>query len=297
MTSVPASGEADGSAEFRLADHLDAIVSIADEGERTWLFRVLNGYSNPPRLDQLLPIIEKMEDYRIFDLKPADRKAALLKLQKRTASVAPSSSPEQTAKLFERLEARHEKRIGSAAAAGDLSDLEGVMDSFLTASKLAVWLVGRGLQTVDHLRVVRANLETVFVGEKPLLGRTAVFGDGRVLRHLAETSMVGHVLLLAYLTDHLQELSPQFRHVFGRTNHVKEVFDSTFVQTISLLLEKLPDTDLVGELKAVSPEYGEVMPGMAFDGPAILKAINIMIMNANAAAHGGRRYPPLQVTS
>jgi hypothetical protein len=296
MTTPAPTGGTGGSAEFALADHMEALGRVADEDERTWLFRVLDAYFSPPRLDRLLPILEKMEDYRIFELKPEDRGAALRRLQKRAASITPYSTPEQTTKLFQRIEARHEKRIGEAAKSGDLGDLEGVMDSSLTASKLAMWLVGRGLQSVDHLSLVRTNLETIFVGEKPLLGPALSSGDDRVLRLLEGMDIVGQVVLLAYLTDHLQELSPQFRHVFGRTNHVKEVFDGTFAQTISLLVEKLPKTDLAGELHRVSTEYDGIVPAVVFDAPTVLKSVNIMIMNANGAAHGLHRYPPLQLT-
>jgi len=281
---------------FRFADYSDALASIVDEGEGTWLFRVL-GRSSPSGLSHLLPIIEWMENHQMLEKRPTDKRELLLKLERRAAKIAPYSTVEQSARLIERVETRHERRIATAAESGDLNDLQAAMESFFIVNKLAVWAVGRGLQNVEHLRIVRTNLERVFIGEDPLLGKSVSSGEEEVLRLLARTSMAAHILVLAYITDHLQELSPQFRHVFGKRNRVKEVFDDTFVQTISLLVERRSGADLVGELKTVSAEYREIMPGLAFNVRDILKSVNLMIMNVNATARPARPYSMLPVPS
>jgi hypothetical protein len=299
LTSLP-NRDVDHPVEFTLSEYSDALASIVDETEESWLFKVLD-QSSPSSLNRLLPIVEWMEDHRMLEHRPTDRKELLLKLQKRAAKMAPYSSAEQVTQLLDKIKNRHERRIGAAVRSGDLNNnLQAIVDSFFIINKLAIWTVARGLQNVEYLRVVRTNLETVFVGENPLLGKGLSSGeddDGAVLRFLARTSMAAHVLVLAYITDYLQELTPQFRHVFGKRNYVKEVFDDTFAQTISLLMEKLPSAGVVGELSTVSEEYREVIPGVDFDARNILKSVNLLIMNANSTAHPARPYPLLPVPS
>jgi hypothetical protein len=295
LTSLP-NEDADHPVGFTLSEYSDVLASIVDETEGSWLFKVLDK-SNPSSLNRLLPIVEWMEDHQMLELRPADRKELLLKLRKRAVKMVPYSSTEQVTLLLDKIRSRYERRIGAVVRSGDLNSLPAVMDSFFIINKLAIWTVGRGLQDVEHLRVVRANLETVFVGENPLLGRGLSFGGDAVLRFLAGKSMAAHIVVLAYITDYLQERTPQFRHVFGRRNYVKEVFDDTFAQTISLLMEKLPGTDIVGELSTVSEEYRELVLGMDFDVRNILKSVNLLIMSANSTAHPTRPYPLLPVPS
>lgn len=295
MASLP-NNEAGHPVEFTLSEYSDVLASIVDETEESWLFKVLDKFS-PSSLSRLLPVVEWMEDHQMLEHRPTDKKALLLRLQRRAAKMAPYSSTEQVTQLLDKIKGRHERRIGAAVESGDLNNLQAVMDSFFIINKLAIWTVGRELRDVEYLRVVRTNLETVFVGEKPLFGKDLGSGGDAVPRFLAGTSIVAHILVLAYITDYLQELTPQFKHVFGRRNYVKEVFNDTFARTISMLMEKLPGADTVGELSVVSEGYRELMPGMDFDVRNILKSVNLLIMSANSTAHPTRQYPLLPVPS
>ncbi len=231
-----------------------------DESERIWLFKILNRYSNLPTLNYIFPILERMEDYGLFEKENSTKEDLLLKLQNKFLKVSqqPYSTKEQLSQVIERFRKRHEKRVEIAISGKDADSIQIVIDSFVIVNKLILWSVYKNIENIFYLSKIREHIDNLKSGYLPLLikkGKNKEIEDSQLLYHL---------LSLAYVVDYLQNSSEEFKKRYNpRTgrNHVKEAIDEVFKNAIFSVrrLCNIATID-VEKLGEVIKEYNEIIP-------------------------------------
>ncbi len=270
-----------------LPSQFSALSTIIDEGERTWLFRILNKYASLPDFNYVLPIIERMEEYGLLELKPVEKEELLLRLQARVAEIEPYSASNQIVRLIDRFRKRHEKRMTVAIESRDLKQLPAAINSFVMINKLLLWLVKRGLQDVDYLRFVRKNVESL------LEHNYISLNDQNEIQIVRETMLLAHVVMLSYIVDYMQSRSPEFQHTSGKRNYLKDTFEETFTLALNFF-RKASEGNLKKDLSATTGEYLEVIPEIDLDISTILDKMNRMITNVNGIPGKGYSFAHLQ---
>jgi len=272
-----------------LPEQFSVLNTIIDEDERTWLFKVLNRYANLPSFNYVLPIIERMEEYGLFDLKPIDREELLLRLQARIANIKPYSATDQIIQLIDRFRLRHERRMHAAMESKDLNQLQTVINSFVMINKLIIWLVRRGLQDVNYLIFVKVNVEGLFDGKYIMLN------DPNEIKTIRENRLLAYVIMLSHTVDHYQMQSPKFREANPNTgrNHVKDEFERTFISAIQFLREVSED-DMGNDLKSLATEFADFAPEVDFATSSLMSRLNSMIDNVNRNPYGRYSFPPFK---
>ena len=267
-------------------EQFSVLNTIIDEDERTWLFKVLNRYANLPSFNYVLPIIERMEEYGLFDLKPVDREELLLKLQARIVNIKPYSATDQIVQLIDRFRQRHERRMQAAIESKDPNQLQILINSFVMINKLIIWLVRKGLQDVNYLRFVKMNVEGLFDG------KYITMSDPKEIKVIRENRLLAYVVMLSHTVDHYQMESPKFRDVNPNTgrNHVKDEFERAFISAIQFL-RKVSEDDLGNDLKSLATEFADFAPEVDFAISSGMSRLNSIIDNVNRNPYGRYSFP------
>jgi len=264
-------------------EQFSAFNTIIDEDERIWLFKILNRYANLPSFSYILPLIEIMEDYGLFELKPVDREELLWKLQAKMANIKPYSATDQIIQLIDRFRQRHEKRMKVAIESKSPEWLQTVFNSFVMINKLIIWLVRKGLKDVDYLRFVRTNIEELFSDKYITLT------DPKEVQIVRENKLLAYVVMFSHIVDYYQRTSSKFQTTTTATgrNYVKDVFEETFVLAVQLL-RKISENELVNDLKSTAGEFVDLAPEIDFTISSILSRLNAIINNVNSSPY--RKY-------
>ena len=272
-------GQQEHSSDLRLIhnplyfpDQFSALNSIADEDERTWLFKILSRYAALPNLSFVMPFIERLESYGFFDLDPARKEEILWLLQTQMLNIKPYSAPEQFTNLIDRLKHRHETRMANAMKTKRADHIPIIISSFVMINKLCIWLVKKEYQKVDYLRWVRLNIEQL------VLKKYFNLEDLDQQKMLVGNKILAYVVILSYIVDFYQRKEPRFRGI-GR-NYEKEYFDRTFVSAIQLLQQLGLDT-LKADLQSLMQEFVDLSPEIDYSVPVILSSINEIIKKIN----------------
>jgi len=257
-------------------EQFSALNTIIDEDERTWLFKILNRYANLPSFSYILPIIERMEEYGLFELKPIQREELLIRLQAKIGNIKPYSAKGQLIQLIDRFRQRHEKRMRAAMESKRVDQLQTLINSFLMINKLIIWMVRKGLQDVSYLRFVRKNVEELFNGKyiNP--------ADSRQAQIARQSKLLAYVVMLSHAVDYYQRNSSKFGDVtrIAKRNHVKDFFEWTFVSSMESL-RKISESELRNDLKSITSEFTDVAPEIDFSVTTVLNRLNQMIQNVN----------------
>jgi hypothetical protein len=284
-------GEREFSSDLRLIhnplyfpDQFSALNSVADEDERTWLFKILTRYAALPSLSYVMPIIERLENYGFFDLDPTRKEELLWLLQAQLISIKPYSASQQFTVLIDRLKQRHKTRMENAMKTKKVDQLPIVISSFLMINKLCIWLVRKEYQGVEYLRWIRLYVEDL------ILKKYIDFEDPEQKRILAENKLLGYVVMLSYIVDFYQRKSPSFGGI-GR-NYVKEFFEKTFVDAIQLL-RTTGEAKLRTDLRSLAGEFLDVSPEINYSAELMIGRLNELIKNVNL--HNRTTYPPFMI--
>jgi hypothetical protein len=253
-------------------DQFSALNSIADEDERTWLFKILSRYAALPNLSYVMPIIERLESYGFFDLDPARKEEILWLLQAQLMNIKPYSASEQFTNLIDLLKQRHTTRMANAMKTRRVDHIPIVLSSFLMINKLCIWLVRKEYQKADYLRWVRLNIEEL------ILKKYFDLEDPDQRKMLADNKLLAYIVMLSYTVDYYQREEPRFRGV-GR-NYEKESFEKTFVYAIQLV-QTLGIETLKADLQSMAQEFTDVSPQIDYSVPAVLGRLNETIQKIN----------------
>jgi hypothetical protein len=272
-------GQDERSSDLRLIhnplyfpDQFSALNSIADEDERTWLFKILSRYAALPNLSYVMLFIERLESYGFFDQNPARKEEILWLLQVQLLNIKPYSAPEQFTSLIDRLKHRHETRMKNAMKAKRADHIPIIISSFVMINKLCIWLVKKEYQKVDYLRWVHLNIEQL------VLKKYFSLEDPDQRKMLVDNKLLAYIVMLSYIVDFYQRKEPRFRGI-GR-NYEKESFDRTFVSAIQLLQQLGFDT-LKTDLQSIMQEFVDLSPEIDYSIPAVLGSINEIIKRIN----------------
>ena len=260
-------------------DQFSALNSIADEDERTWLFKILSRYAALPSLSYIMPIIDRLESYGFFELNRANKEEILWLLQAQLMNIKPYSSSEQFTNLIDRLKNRHKTRMENAMKSRKIDELPIVISSFLMINKLCIWLVRKEYQGVDYLRFVRLYVEDLVL-------KYINLEDSDQRRIVAENKFLAYVVMLSYIVDFYQRESLKFKGI-GR-NYLKESFEKTFVEAVQRL-RSLGEERLKADLMSLAEEFSDVSPEINYSASKVIGRINEMINNVNL--HNSRTYP------
>lgn len=241
-------------------DQFSMLSGIMDESERIWLFKILNRYSNLPTFNYIFPILDRMEEYGLFETENSTKEELLLKLQNKflKASQQPYSTNEQLSQVIERFRKRHEKRVESAIRNKDADNIQVVVDSFVIINKLILWSVYKNIENIFYLSKIRGHIDDLKRGYLSLLikkGKNKEIEESRLLYHL---------LSLAYAVDYLQNNSEEFKKMYNQRtgrNYVKEAIDEAFKNAIFSVkrLCNMATID-IEKLEDVIKEYNEIIP-------------------------------------
>ena len=262
---------------------LPQLVGIINEDERIWLFRVLNKLASLPSPSMLFAFLRRIEDEELFDKDPATREEILLRLKLRFE--ATTYSPEQELRdLIGRTISRHERRLQKWLTNPDPSTVAFAVESFLTLNKLILWAVCRSILNIDALRDIRVRMEDL---EKTYASSISTFSS-EVLR-----SLLPHLAVTAYLIDHLQSTSPEFKLASGeRRNFLKDFFDETSLNAIFNVLRLCNCKLSLSRIKEALGEYSEFLPELKASAEAVVESLLRMIRSQAEIKH---LYPLLEV--
>ncbi len=261
-------------------DQFAALNSIADEDERTWLFKILTRYAALPNLSYVMPIIDRLESYGFFDMDRAGKEEILWLLQAQLMNIKPYSASEQFTSLIDRLKNRHKTRMDNAMKSRKIDELPIVISSFLMINKLCIWLVRKKYQDVEYLRWVRWYVEYL------LLKQFINLEEGEQRKVVTENKLLAHIAMLSYIVDYYQRESPKFRAM--DRNYTKETFEATFVEAIQFI-RKAGEEQLKDDLQSLAQEYSDVSPELDYSIPRIMGRLNETIRMVNL--HKSASYP------
>jgi len=269
-------------------EQFSAFNTVIDEDEKAWLFKILNKYANLPSFNYVLPLIERMEDYGFFELKPIDREELLWKWQAKIVNIKPYSATDQIIQLIDRFRQRHEKRMKAAIESKNPAWLQTVINSFVMINKLVIWLVRKGLQDVSYLRFARTNVENLC--DSKLITLT----DPEEIKTIRENKLLAYLAMLSYIVDYYQRNSPEFQRMVGPTgrNYLKDTFEETFIRAVQLL-RKISESELANDLKSIAGEFGDLAPEIDFSTSSILSRLNQIIQNVNNNPYRKYSFSPL----
>ncbi|MEM2129650.1 MAG: phospholipase D-like domain-containing protein [Candidatus Bathyarchaeia archaeon] len=258
-------------------EQFSALSTVIDEDERVWLFKILNRYANLPSFNYVLPLIERMENYGFFELKPIDKEELLWKWQSKIVKIKPYSTEDQIVQLIDRFRQRHEKRMKAAIQLKKHDWLQTVIDSFIMVNKLVIWLVRKGLQDISYLRFIRTNVEKMCNNE--FIDLT----DQKEVQIIREKKLLAYLVMFSHVVDYYQRTTPEFVKLVtpaGR-NPLKDAFEETFVLAIQFL-RKISENELISGLKSLTSEFEDLAPEIDFSISMIISRLNQIIQNVNS---------------
>lgn len=279
-------GERQFSSDLRLIhnplyfpDQFSALNSVADEDERTWLFKILSRYAALPSLSYVMPIIERLENYGFFELDPTRKEELLWLLQAQLLNMKPYSASEQFTGLIDRLKQRHKTRMDNAMKSKRTDQLPIVISSFLMINKLCIWLVRKEYQDVDYLRFVRLYVEDLVL-------KYINLEDSEQRKIVTENKLLAYAVILSHIVDFFQRESPKFRRI-GR-NYLKESFEKTFVEAAQLL-RRVGEDRLKADLQSLAGEFSDVSPEIDYSVQVVISRLNETVNNVNL--HNSKTFP------
>jgi len=247
-----------------------------------WLFTLLNKLSKMPNFSEYIPLLDKLNDYGLFDGE-MNREQLLLKLRNKLAALKPYSHKEKLKEVIQRFISRHEKRISNAIKNHEYKSAKQVLNSFFMINKLILWSVKKDYEDISGLKHIKGNLED-FCG-KDEKGYLQIMIENDLNELLKESTFFYHNILLLFIIDLLQNQSNDFRKNYIDRLHyspLKRAFETSTIFCLNEIHSIIDEKIDLAILKEVKEEYEFLVPElkelMAED---ILKRINKLIEEVN----------------
>ena len=275
-----------------LPDQYNILQGITSEDERVWLFKIFNKYAHLPTFNYIIPLIERLSDYGIFDLSQTSREDLLLKIQKQLTNIKPYDPQTRLQEIIERFRKRHETRLKKAQELDANEALPTVLDSFVMINKLIIWSVQRGLQDINYLRFVKGNIAGLTIEDDKFLTRVSP-------ENITASGIIEHMIALTYIVDSLHRNSRIFdeKNKNERTgrNYVKESIDQGFIESISYALELAKNEKIqLQRLGHILEEYKPAIIDLTLSQEDAVEAINNMIDRVNEYSKQDKPYDHLK---
>lgn len=247
-----------------------------------WLFALLNKLSKMPNFNEYIPLLDKLDDYGLFD-EGIEREQLILKLRNKLALLKPYSHKEKLKEVIQRFISRHEKRISNAIKNDEYKSAKQVLSSFFMINKLILWSVKNGHEDISGLKHVKGNLED-FCG-KDEKGYLEIMEEENLIDLLKESNFIYHNIILIFIIDLLQSQSNEIRETnIERLGYspLKRAFETSTICCLDkihkVIMGKL-DLEILDEVKS---EYQFLVPELKdIKSEEILQKLNKLIEQVN----------------
>jgi len=187
-----------------LPEAYNSLQGISSEQERMWLFKILNKYANLPSFNYLMPLIERLADYGIFEMDQHEREELLLNIQNKLTNCKPYNPKTKLKEIIERFKKRHERRLEKTFEQDPSLSFLTIVNSFVMINKLILWSVNRGIHDIHYLRHIKKNMIDLSVKKKKIIGNIP-------FERLKNSRLLEHFIMLIYFIEQSHKNSWEFR--------------------------------------------------------------------------------------